>query len=144
MNRQTRKTWKDLYELMLSERSKTRRTLYTATNTVCEEFFWQTQYFIEMHGLKKFPMTRGKTPSTSRERTMELDRRMKQIIFSCVMFCFVLWFLPFILILLCNMTKVKMYFIRMYVQNLYKIAHCLREGVVREGVKGEKIRDILK
>ena len=45
-----REAWKDLSELMLSERSRTRRTLYTATATVCEEFF------IAMQGLKKFPM----------------------------------------------------------------------------------------
>ena len=35
-----REAWKDSYELMLSERSKTRRTLYTTTTAVCEEFFW--------------------------------------------------------------------------------------------------------
>ena len=35
-----REAWKDLYDLMLSERSKTRRTLYTATTTGCKEFFW--------------------------------------------------------------------------------------------------------
>ena len=35
-----RKAWKDLYELMLSKRSETRRTLYTAATTVCEDFFW--------------------------------------------------------------------------------------------------------
>ena len=34
-----REGWKDLYELMLSEKSRTRRTLCTATTTVCEEFF---------------------------------------------------------------------------------------------------------
>ena len=34
-----REAWKDLYELMLSERSRTRRTLYIATTTACEEFF---------------------------------------------------------------------------------------------------------
>ena len=37
-----REVWKDLYEMMLSERGRTRRTLYTVTTTVCEEFFWQT------------------------------------------------------------------------------------------------------
>ena len=35
-----RETWKDLYELMLSEMSRTRRILYTVTTAVCEEFFW--------------------------------------------------------------------------------------------------------
>ena len=35
-----RETWKDLYELMLSERSKTKRTLYIETTTVCKELFW--------------------------------------------------------------------------------------------------------
>ena len=35
-----REAWKDLYELMLSERNRTKRTLYTATTTLCEEFFW--------------------------------------------------------------------------------------------------------
>ena len=37
-----REAWKDFYELMLSERSRTRRTSYIAATTVCEEFFWQT------------------------------------------------------------------------------------------------------
>ena len=35
-----REAWKDLYDPMLSERSRTRRTLCTATTTVCESFFW--------------------------------------------------------------------------------------------------------
>ena len=35
-----REAWKDLYELMLRERRRTRRILYTATTTVCEDFFW--------------------------------------------------------------------------------------------------------
>ena len=35
-----RKAWKDLYDLMLSERSRTRRTLCAATTTVCESSFW--------------------------------------------------------------------------------------------------------
>ena len=34
-----RKTWKDLHELMLSEVSRTRRTLYTVTATVCKDCF---------------------------------------------------------------------------------------------------------
>ena len=34
-----RKTWKDFSELMLSEMSRTRRTLYTVTATVCEDCF---------------------------------------------------------------------------------------------------------
>ena len=34
-----RKACKDFYELMLSERSRTRRTLYTATITVYKGFF---------------------------------------------------------------------------------------------------------
>ena len=37
-----REVWKDLNALMLRERSRTRRTLYTATTTVSKEFFWQT------------------------------------------------------------------------------------------------------
>ena len=51
-----REAWKDLYELMLNERSRARRTLYTAMTTMCKEIFWYIEYFIEMHGLKKFPM----------------------------------------------------------------------------------------
>ena len=34
-----KEAWKDLYDLMLSERSRT-RTLYTATTTVCKDYFW--------------------------------------------------------------------------------------------------------
>ena len=37
-----REAWKDLYELILSERRRTRRSSYIVTITVCEEFFWQT------------------------------------------------------------------------------------------------------
>ena len=33
-----RKGWKD--KIMMRERSRTRRILYTATTIVCEEFFW--------------------------------------------------------------------------------------------------------
>ena len=48
--------WKDLYELMLSKRSRTRRTLYTGITIVCEDFFLVD---LELHcntRLKIFPM----------------------------------------------------------------------------------------
>ena len=35
-----REAWKDLYDLMLRERSRNKRTSYTVTTTVCEDFFW--------------------------------------------------------------------------------------------------------
>ena len=48
-----REPWKDLYDMMLSKRSRTRRTLCTATTTVCKSFFWQTWNFVIMQELKK-------------------------------------------------------------------------------------------
>ena len=34
-----REAWKDFYDLMLNERSRNRRTLCTATTTMCKSFF---------------------------------------------------------------------------------------------------------